>query len=166
MPYIGELTQAHPNVLVGTGYKKWGMTSGTVAALLLSDLVLGKDNPYVELYSPARFYADPSLKRFLSSNLNVAAHLIKGKFEAPPRAAEELEQGEGSVVTYDGVRAGAYKDDEGQLYVVDTTCTHLRCEVNWNHGDRTWDCPCHGSRFSYTGEVIEGPAEKPLRRLL
>lgn len=165
VPYIGESTQAHPNILVATGYKKWGMTSGVVAALLLRDLTVGRDNPYWELYSPSRFYADPSLKRFFSTNLQVAAHLIKGKFEMPLYEVDDLGLGEGDIVSYEGKRAGAYKDDEGYVVVVDTTCTHLGCEVVWNDGDKTWDCPCHGSRFSIEGDVVEGPAERPLKRL-
>lgn len=166
VPYIGELTQARPNVLVATGYKKWGMTTGIVAAHLLRDLVLNRENPYQELYTPSRFYADPSLKRFFSSNLNVVAHLVKGKLEAPLQDIDDLEPGEGRIITHDGERAGAYMDNDGNLFVVDTTCTHVGCEVTWNSGDKTWDCPCHGSRFSVEGDVIEGPAERPLRRIL
>lgn len=165
IPFIGELTQSHPNVLVATGYKKWGMTSSVVAAQLLRDIVMDRENPYRDVYDPSRFYADPSLRKFLSTNINVAAHLIKGKFEVSDLAADDLAPGEGAVITHDGRRAGAYRDDDGQVYIVDTTCTHLGCEVNWNHGDKTWDCPCHGSRFAVNGDVIEGPAEKPLERL-
>jgi Rieske Fe-S protein len=72
---------------------------------------------------------------------------------------------EGGVVSLNGRRAGVYKDEKGELHCVDTTCTHLGCEVEWNHGDRSWDCPCHGSRFSIHGDVLEGPAEKPLEKL-
>lgn len=166
VPYIGELTPMHSNVLVATGYKKWGMTTGIAAARLLCDLALERDNPYRELYTPSRFYADPSLKKFFSTNLNVAAHLIKGKLEMPSGDIDSLHPGESSAVVYEGERAGAYKDDEGNVFLVDTTCTHLGCEVQWNAGDKTWDCPCHGSRFSYQGDVVEGPAERPLKRYL
>ncbi len=165
VPYIGEATHAHPDILVATGYKKWGMTSGVVAALLLRDLVVGRENPYRELYSPSRFYADPSLKRFFSTNLQVVAHLIQGKFELPLREVDDLGLDEGDIVSYEGKRVGAYKDLDGHVIVVDTTCTHLGCEVAWNNGDKTWDCPCHGSRFSLEGAVVEGPAERPLKRL-
>lgn len=164
IPYIGELTSSHPNILVATGYRKWGMTNGTAAALLFRDIILDKENAYQDLYSPSRFYANPSLKNFLVENADVVSHLIKGKLEISDVRAEDLSNDEGSVVTIEGQRKGAYKDREGKLHIVDTTCTHIGCEVEWNSGDRSWDCPCHGSRFFYTGEVIEGPAEKPLQQ--
>ncbi|MGR4031748.1 (2Fe-2S)-binding protein, partial [Bacillus sp. ZZQ-131] len=85
--------------------------------------------------------------------------------ETALRKPEDLEVGEGSVVHVNGKRAGAYKDKEGKLHIVDTTCTHLGCEVEWNNGDCTWDCPCHGSRFSIEGDVLEGPADQPLKRV-
>ncbi|WP_202080573.1 FAD-dependent oxidoreductase [Caldalkalibacillus salinus] len=164
VPYIGKVSADEPQVLVATGYRKWGMTNGTIAGIILSDLVLGKSNRFEELYSPQRLYADPSIKEFLSINADVAGHLISGKFQSPPGSVEDLARDEGAVVSINGKRKGAYRDQEGTVHVVDTTCTHLGCEVEWNHGDRTWDCPCHGSRFSYEGGVIDGPAEKPLQK--
>ncbi|WP_100405801.1 FAD-dependent oxidoreductase [Bacillus solitudinis] len=165
IPYIGELSKSHKNTFVATGFRKWGMTNSTVAARLISDKILGQVNPYEELFSPSRFIADPSIKQFISYNADVTKHLLRGKFENGDRLPEELENDEGGVVTVDGKRAGAYKDPKGKLHIVDTTCTHMGCEVSWNHGERTWDCPCHGSRFSYDGEVIEGPAQKSLTPL-
>ncbi|WP_226682764.1 FAD-dependent oxidoreductase [Sutcliffiella horikoshii] len=165
VPYIGRITSGHPNIFVATGYRKWGMTNGTAAALLLQDLILGRKNTYEDLFSPSRFVADPSLKKFISSNMNVAGHLIEGKLDRPSKKPEDLGLDEGGVVMINGRRAGAYKNDKGEVYCVDTTCTHLGCEVEWNHGDRSWDCPCHGSRFSIHGDVLEGPADKPLEKL-
>lgn len=164
LPYVGEITSGVHNILIATGYRKWGMTNGTAAALLLADMALNKDNPYQTVYTPSRFYADPSLQKFFKENIDVAKHLIKGKFEVSNKQAEELANDEGGIIMMNGARKGAYRDTEGKLHIVDTTCTHVGCEVNWNDGERTWDCPCHGSRFSYTGEVMEGPAEKPLQR--
>ncbi|MBD8071555.1 FAD-dependent oxidoreductase [Bacillus sp. PS06] len=164
VPYIGELTTNEPNILVGTGYRKWGMTSSTVAALLFRDIILKRQNNYRDLYSPSRFYADPSLKNFLLTNMDVAKHLIKGKMDIPQKSVDDIPNGEAAVISFNGHRKGAFKDEEGKVFIVDTTCTHVGCEVAWNNGEKTWDCPCHGSRFSYTGEVIEGPAEKPLQQ--
>jgi Rieske Fe-S protein len=165
VPYIGRITSGHSNIFIASGFRKWGMTNGTTAALLLQDLVLKKNNPYEDLFSPSRFVADPSLKKFISSNMNVAGHLIEGKLDRPSKKPEDLGLDEGGVVMINGRRAGAYKDEKGDVFCVDTTCTHMGCEVEWNHGDRSWDCPCHGSRFSVHGEVLEGPADKPLEKL-
>lgn len=165
VPYIGPVTSEREHILVATGYKKWGMTTGIFAGHLLTDYVLDRDNPYKELYSPSRFQADPDLKNVITSNVDVAKHLIKGKLEIVPRHPEDLQDGEGSVVTYNGKRAGAYKDKDGKLYIVDTTCTHLGCECEWNEAEKTWDCPCHGSRYAYSGDVIEGPALRGLELL-
>jgi len=158
VPYIGPITEDKERVLIATGYKKWGMTTGIMAGHLLADYVLDRENPYKELYSPSRFHADPDIKSFISTNADVAKHLIKGKLEFVPKATEDLANGEGAPVIHNGQRAGAYKDENGKLYIVNTTCTHLGCETEWNHAEKSWDCPCHGSRFSYAGDVIEGPA--------
>ncbi|MYL36007.1 FAD-dependent oxidoreductase [Pontibacillus yanchengensis] len=166
VPYIGRLTSSHDNIYVATGYRKWGMTNGTAAAILISNLIKGKKSLYEDLYTPSRFLADPSIKHFLKENLNVAKEFVKGKVQAPQKKVEDLQNNEGDLVFYDNQRAGAYKNDEGSVHVVDTTCTHLGCEVEWNNGEKTWDCPCHGSRFSVTGEVLEGPADQPLKKLL
>lgn len=162
LPFIGPITHDYEHIFVATGFKKWGMTTGIAAGHLLADYVLRRDNPYKELYSPSRFHADPDLKKFITTNADVAKHLIKGKLEYVPKDPEDLQNGEGAVVTYNGKRAGAYKDKDGKLYIVDTTCKHLGCECEWNAAEKTWDCPCHGSRYSYSGEVMEGPTKKGL----
>ncbi|WP_096155762.1 MULTISPECIES: FAD-dependent oxidoreductase [Bacillus] len=165
IPYVGPITQGNPRILIATGFRKWGMTNGTAAALMMQDFIMEKENPYLDLFSPSRFVADPSLKKFISTNFDVAGHLMEGKLDRPTKQVEELELDEGAVVSIHGERAGAYKDEHGVVHCVDTTCTHLGCEVEWNDGERTWDCPCHGSRFSIHGEVLEGPADKPLKQL-
>lgn len=164
VPYIGEITSGQPNILIATGYRKWGMTNGTAAALLLKDIVLGRENIFKNLFTPSRFYATPSIKNFLVQNADVVGHLIKGKLQMSNMNPKTLDNDEGAVISINGERKGAYRDEKGELHIVDTTCTHVGCEVEWNSGERSWDCPCHGSRFTYTGEVIEGPAEKPLQK--
>ncbi|MBW7454279.1 FAD-dependent oxidoreductase [Paenibacillus sepulcri] len=165
VPYVGAVTSGMPNVQLASGFGKWGMTGGTAAAMMLSDSIVGRGNPYLELYTPQRFHARASMKNVISENANVAKYLIAGKLEMVHKHVEELPQGEGGVVSFNGKRAGAYKDPDGILHLVDTTCTHMGCELDWNNGDQSWDCPCHGSRFSYDGEVIEGPATKALKKL-
>ncbi|MBD2846700.1 FAD-dependent oxidoreductase [Paenibacillus sp. IB182496] len=166
LPYIGPLSPGHPDVWVATGLRKWGMTGGTAAALLLRDLLLGVENRYATLVTPARFGIDPDLKALVKENADVAKHLLAGKLTFPDRDPGHLRRQEGAAVVLAGKRAGAYRDAGGQLHLVDTTCTHMGCECAWNDGARTWDCPCHGSRFDADGQVLSGPAVKPLRRLL
>lgn len=165
VPYIGALSSDKKHIFGAAGFRKWGMTGGTVAARILTDRVLDRENPYADVFDPARFVADPMIRRFISVNSGVAGHLLKGKLEKGNRAIDRLEPNQGAVVSLNGKRAGAYKNKNGKLTVVDTTCTHLGCEVNWNQAERTWDCPCHGSRYRATGEVIDGPAKEPLARL-
>ncbi|GGD83602.1 FAD-dependent oxidoreductase [Paenibacillus nasutitermitis] len=165
VPYVGAVTSGMPNVHLASGFGKWGMSGGTAAAMLLSDSITGRDNPYLKLYTPQRFHVGASIKNVISENANVAKYLIAGKLEMVHKHVEDLQLGEGGVVSFNGKRAGAYKERDGVVHLVDTTCTHMGCELDWNNGDRTWDCPCHGSRFSYDGEVIEGPATKALKKL-
>ncbi|OCT10973.1 (2Fe-2S)-binding protein [Paenibacillus pectinilyticus] len=165
MPYIGRQFNDVPHLLMATGYRKWGMTNSMVAAMLNTKLIVGEQSPYEEVFTPHRFHADPSVKTFVMQNANVAKHFVAGKFDLQHKQPEELSTDEGSVVSVGGKRAGAYRDTSGELHVVDTTCTHLGCEVEWNDAERTWDCPCHGSRYSYQGDVIEGPAKKALTKL-
>ncbi|MEH7443277.1 FAD-dependent oxidoreductase [Bacillus sp. JJ1122] len=165
IPFVGKYSSSTENIFVATGYNKWGMTNGINAALLMTDLVLKRDNPYKDLFEPQRFHANPDIATFVADNATVAKELIKGKFDRPSTTPESLGKEEGAAVTVNGKRAGAYRDENGKLYVVDTTCTHMGCELKWNNGERSWDCPCHGSRFSYKGDVIEGPAELPLEKV-
>lgn len=163
IPYIGPIYPKEKRILVATGFRKWGMTTSTLAAQLMTDHIAGEDNPYQAVFQPARFHPDPSIKKVISYNADVAKHFAEGKLEQPIRKPEDHVNGEGAVVSHAGKRAGAYRDEKGELHLVDTTCTHMGCEVEWNDGEKTWDCPCHGSRFSVDGDVIEGPAVEPLK---
>lgn len=165
IPYIGPVTKHQTSVCIATGFRKWGMTNGTIAAKIIHDHIVGEENKYKEVFAPSRFQADPSLKKLFNFNTDVAKHLIKGKLEYTEGRVEDMQADEAKVIRIRGKRTGVYKDLNNDLHLVDTTCTHLGCEVTWNSGDRTWDCPCHGSRFSYKGEVVEGPANKPLTNL-
>lgn len=164
VPYIGAATKNHPTILISTGYGKWGMTNGTLAAKILTDRILEKENRYASLFDPSRFEAK-SLKNLVTENANVAKELIKGKLSASPQSLEDLSIGEAAIIRVNGEKSGCYRDQTGQLHVVDSTCTHLGCEVAWNSGDTTWDCPCHGSRYSIDGTVLEGPAVNPLKKV-
>lgn len=165
LPYIGHFTSSSENIYIATGFRKWGMTNGTAAANLLTDLITKGASPYAELYTPSRFNADPDIKRFVEHNADVAYQLVKGKVGMTHKHLEDIAVGEGAHVRIDGQKCGAYRDENGQLHVVDATCKHLGCEVEWNDGDKSWDCPCHGSRYSINGDVIEGPSELSLKKV-
>lgn len=162
VPYIGHFTSKTPNMYIATGYGKWGMTNSTVSAMILKDLITTGKSPWEDVFNPSRQTIAASAKNFVVENLNVAKELIEGKISPLPDDVE-IKPGEGKVVKANGQRTGAYRDEQGTLHLVNTTCTHMGCELNWNSAEKSWDCPCHGSRFSYEGEIIEGPAVKPLR---
>ena len=166
IPYIGYMSNTNRSVLVATGFRKWGMTSSMVAAMLLTDIVLNRENDYETVFTPSRFHSGETVKEFLKTNLDVAKHLLQGKIENPEKSLEGLKKREGRIVQLNGKRMGAYKNEQGKIFIVDTTCTHMGCELEWNNGERSWDCPCHGSRFGVTGEVLTGPAKKPLKQII
>ncbi|WP_173918454.1 FAD-dependent oxidoreductase [Halobacillus sp. Marseille-Q1614] len=165
VPYIGPIQKGNKRIYVATGYRKWGMTNSRVASELITDYIMGRESLYHSLFTPSRFNADPSMKEFMKNNFTVASHLVEGKLELVGTRPEALLKGEGAIVQWKGERAGAYKDQNGELHVLDTTCTHMGCEVEWNSAEHSWDCPCHGSRFSYDGHVMEGPAKQPLKKI-
>jgi Rieske Fe-S protein len=156
VPYVGNITPRNPNLYLATGFGKWGMSNGTVSAMILSDLITKGDNPWAPVYNPSRFNLT-ALKTFVVQGIDYAKELVSGKIAMLPDDIE-IANGEARAIEIDGQKCGAYRDKQGELHVVDTTCTHLGCELKWNDAERTWDCPCHGSRFSYTGNIIEGPA--------
>lgn len=161
IPYIGHLTSNTENIYVATGFNQWGMTSSYVSAMVLKDLIVKEDSPYKDLYNPSRKNIRASAKNLVSKNLNIAAYLLNGKI-TPADKDYQIEKGQGKTIKIEGEKVGAYRDEEGNLHLINTTCPHMGCELKWNSAESSWDCPCHGSRFTYTGEIIEGPAVKPL----
>ncbi len=163
LPYVGPVSEAHPQIHVATGFRKWGMTNSANAAKLLSDLIMEKENPIATMLSPARSVkADPGYRNVISYNADVAKHLVKGKFGSVKQQISDLNKNEACVTMHNGKRIGVYKDQDENTHAVDTTCTHLGCEVAWNNAEKSWDCPCHGSRYDFKGEVLNGPAKKAL----
>jgi len=161
LPFVGHFTSKTPNMYIATGYGKWGMTNSIASSMILRDLIVRGKSPWQDVYNPSRLTISASAKNFVVQNLNVADQLIEGKILPLPEP-DETKPGKGAIIEANGKRAGAYRDEQGTLHVVNTTCTHMGCEVNWNSAERSWDCPCHGSRFSHEGDIIEGPAVKPL----
>lgn len=159
VPYIGPITSGNERILVATGFKKWGMTTGTVAGLMLTDRIMGRESPWTDVFDSTRTDIRRSAKQFLLENANVAKRMIGDRLRTikVPEVAD-LVPGEGGIVEADGDKVAAYRDESGALHAVSPVCTHLGCQVTWNTGERSWDCPCHGSRFGIDGQVIQGPA--------
>ncbi|GAB2559030.1 FAD-dependent oxidoreductase [Gracilibacillus alcaliphilus] len=165
IPYIGRAKEDYPNIYLATAFRKWGMTNSMVAAKLITDLILKHDSPYEDLYKPNRFHANPDLKQLTKNGANVAKEFIQGKIQVNDESIDDLKPGQAKKIRDDnGQIIGVYRDDQHQLHGVDTTCTHLGCEVNWNQSETCWDCPCHGSRYDIDGNVLEGPAIRNLTK--
>src|SRR5690606_2174554 len=164
VPFVGRASGSSDHLYVATGFNAWGITNGTAAGILLCDLITGRENPWAGLYDAQRIKAASGGPTFLKENLSAAAHLAKGRL-FPGRPQEvELAPGEAGIVEIDGAQLAISKEDDGTLHTVSAICTHLGCVVGWNPVDRTWDCPCHGSRFLADGSVLSGPATQPLER--
>lgn len=161
IPYIGYLNKSNQNIYVATGFSKWGMTNGTVAGMIISDLIVDKVSHFKDIFTSDRSNVYFT-KDFVKENLDVAGRWIAGKLEFGNDKMPGV--GEAKLVTIDKKRYGAYRDEEGELYIVDITCPHMGCELNWNKSEKTWDCPCHGSRFNYNGDIYNGPATTALNK--
>lgn len=165
LPYIGVLPGAGPNVFVATGYGGNGMVYSQVATLLLSQLILTDTSIYKELFDPNRIKPIAGFANFVSQNADVVKNLVSGIFSRKQlESLSDLAHGEGRVVVFEGHKIAVYKDANGNLHVVNPTCTHLKCSVAWNAAELSWDCPCHGARYSPEGEVLNGPANIDLKK--
>lgn len=162
VPYVGLQSAASRHVYVATGFNHWGMTNSMVAAQILRDAILGRPNPWAELYHATRVKPAVSAPRFVTENLDVARHWVGDRIGADERRPADLKPGEGAVLKVGGERVAVSRGDDGRLRAVSPICTHMSCTVAWNGLEQTWDCPCHGSRFSADGQVLNGPAVKPL----
>jgi glycine/D-amino acid oxidase-like deaminating enzyme/nitrite reductase/ring-hydroxylating ferredoxin subunit len=160
VPYVGRLWPLSERILTATGLRKWGLAQGTAAAMILSDAVGGRPNPWTSFFSTSRLPPVSSARELAMENVNVAFHFVADR--AKRSSASGVSPGEAKVVRSGLGQVALYRDDRGEVHTVSARCTHLGCIVSWNSAEKTWDCPCHGSRFSYDGEVVQGPAVKPL----
>jgi glycine/D-amino acid oxidase-like deaminating enzyme/nitrite reductase/ring-hydroxylating ferredoxin subunit len=162
LPMIGLLPRGGEHIWVATGFSAWGMTSGTLSGLILNDLVQGRRNPFADLYDPRRSTPRASAAKLAKENIEVARELVGGMLRPDLSGVDELGAGEAGVFLTRQGRTAAYRDDNGAVHAVSARCTHLGCTVRWNDAEKSWDCPCHGSRFDHTGKVLHGPAVEPL----
>lgn len=163
LPYIGRLSRKAARVFVATGFAKWGMTNGTAAAMIIADLIEGIENPWAATFDATRTSIARGLGDVVSANLKVAKHFVGDRISAIGRSpVTELEPGTGAVSWSGAETVASFLDEAGVLHTVSATCTHLGCLVSFNTAERSWDCPCHGSRFDIDGRVLQGPAIKDL----
>ena len=164
LPYIGPYTLASSHLFVAAGFQKWGMTSGTLAAGVLADRIAGRDNPYAAVFDPNRATVR-SAPAVAKAQLWVARHFVGDRLSpAQAGSAADVPAGEARVVRSGLGKIGVYRDEDGIAHGVSLRCTHLGCLVHFNAAERSWDCPCHGSRFDVDGSVLAGPASAPLER--
>ena len=162
IPYIGRMSPFSRHVYVATGFRKWGLTNGTVAGMILADEILGEPNPWSSTFNSNRLKPLAGGRRFVTENLRAGVRLVRDRLAPRASALPELRPGEGTVLDLNGEKVAARKDERGDVHMVSAVCTHLGCIVEWNGVDQTWDCPCHGSRFDPSGSVIQGPATDDL----
>jgi glycine/D-amino acid oxidase-like deaminating enzyme/nitrite reductase/ring-hydroxylating ferredoxin subunit len=165
LPYVGRLTPLSRHVFTATAFGKWGMTNGTAAAMIMSDLILGNDNAWTSLFDPHRATLKASAAKLAQENVKVAGHWFGDRIKHPQAGVPgDLAPGEAAVSGTGAGQVAVYRDERGELHKVSAVCTHLGCIVAWNNAETTWDCPCHGSRFDVDGKVIQGPAVKDLEK--
>jgi glycine/D-amino acid oxidase-like deaminating enzyme/nitrite reductase/ring-hydroxylating ferredoxin subunit len=163
LPYIGETAKRQ---FAATGYAGNGMTFATIAAMMARDAVVGRANPWQDLFSIDRTKLGGGTWDYLKENKDYLYYIVRDRFAATQGASVRvLKRGEGKILNVNGQRAAAYRDERGTVIIRSAICTHMGCEVKWNQAETTWDCPCHGSRFHTDGSVLSGPAESPLPEL-
>jgi len=163
LPYIGQTADRQ---YAATGFSGHGMTFGTLSAMMFADYVSGQKNPWAELFDPGRTKIKGGLWDYIKENKDYPYYLIRDRFAGKgAQSLRSIRRGAGEVVDVEGQPAAVYRGLDGNIHVRSAVCTHMGCYVHWNDAERTWDCPCHGSRFKVNGDVLAGPAEEPLAPL-
>jgi len=166
LPYIGRMAAAGDSTYIATGFNGNGMMFGTLSAKIISDQILGNENPYTDLYSPSRLSPIAGFTDFVRENADVAWHFIADRFGGEALdAISELKNGEGKVAELQGTKLALYKDSNGKVTALKPVCTHAGCIVSFNAAEQSWDCPCHGGRYDLSGKVISGPPQKNLEQV-
>ncbi|MFP3598605.1 FAD-dependent oxidoreductase [Chryseobacterium sp. SIMBA_029] len=166
LPYIGVLPGSNGKIYTATGFRGNGMIFGTITSQILGDLILTGSSKYKELFEPGRIKPMAGFTNFVKEQANVVFDFVKDKlFAEKINSLTELTAGEAKVVKFEGESYAVYKEAEGKLHLLKSTCPHAKCEVRWNSAELSWDCPCHGSRFNVNGKMLTGPTVKDLQRI-
>ena len=165
VPYVGRLRRGAEHLYTATGFNKWGMTNGTLAAMIVSDSILGRSNAWADLYDAKRIKPIAALPGFVKENASAGFHFFADRLKpGEKKSADDVRPGEGAIVGGRGRKTAVFRDDDGTVHAMSPVCRHLYCHVDWNPAERSWDCPCHGSRYAAEGRVIQGPTTKDLER--
>lgn len=162
IPYIGRYSSAVPRLYVATGFNKWGMTSSMAAAGIITDLILTNKSKYEKLFTPQRYNIAASQKNTAENIKFISSGMVGKFFKIPKNNVDDLRPDSGNVIYFEGKKLGVYKNKSGKLHAVSPVCPHLGCELKFNNEDKSWDCPCHGSRFDINGKCINNPANRGL----
>lgn len=163
VPYIGSLTSNSPGLYVATGFRKWGISTSIAASLILKDYIMGKENPWAPVFNPSRAEPVATPEKFETLKTNIT-NALRESIQMQIEDDSDIKPGEARIVDINGKKYGAYVDNNGKQHIIDITCTHMGCTLQWNSAEKSWDCPCHGSRFTYDGKILESPAKKPLTK--
>ena len=162
IPYIGEFSKVWKNCYVATGFNKWGMTTSKIAADIIIDKIMGFENEYEKIFTATRVDPVKNIKEVGNMVKTSMDALVIKKLEISKEEVNQIQKGEGKIVEIDGKKVGIYKNEQGEIYKINPVCKHLGCELTWNNLDKTWDCPCHGSRYDYQGKLLYGPSVRDL----
>ncbi|HEU4916955.1 MAG TPA: FAD-dependent oxidoreductase [Acidimicrobiia bacterium] len=158
LPFVGALGSSG-RVFFASGFAKWGMANGTIAAAIMTDLALGRQNPWAEVFDSRRLGLRHGMTRLIRGNARTLNNYLTKRWRRSGLPeTDDLGRGQGAVVETGGGKAAVFRDEDGELHAVSAVCTHLGCQVVFNPAERTWDCPCHGSRYGVDGAVVHGPA--------
>ncbi|MCL8537927.1 FAD-dependent oxidoreductase [Chryseobacterium gallinarum] len=165
-PYIGKLPGNDEKIYVATGFRGNGMIFGTLSSQIFHDLIINGESKYEKIFNPSRIKPLAGFTEFVKENASVAFDFIKDKtFIEKIESFSEVREGEAKVIRYEGNSYALYKENNGMLHLLRSTCPHAGCEVRWNSAELSWDCPCHGSRFNVNGKVLTGPTTKKLEKI-
>jgi len=165
VPYIGLASRSAKHTYIATGYFADGLVYGTLAGIIIGDLILGNKNPLTDTYQSNRFDPIASANFVIKENSNVLIQYLKDYPLISTTNYSDIKIGEGKILEINREKCGVSRDANNQLHIVSAVCTHMKCIVDWNNAEKTWDCPCHGSRFTTHGKVIEGPAKTDLKKI-